>query len=543
MSAYQALYRKYRPQTFDDVSGQMAVTQTLKTQLLSGKMSHAYLFTGSRGTGKTSCAKILAKAVNCLNPVDGNPCNRCAACQAIDSGSCMDVLEIDAASNNGVDNVRDLRDDAVYTPSQVKMRVYIIDEVHMLSISAFNALLKIIEEPPEHLLFILATTELHKVPATILSRCQRFSFRRISQEDIASRLQYVAYQENIDLDDGAARVLARLADGGMRDGLSLLDQCASATPGELTAERVYACLGIAGEQKCGELMGFIAAHDTKGALELFNRLYTEGKDLGAMLDELACLTRDLLVLKTAGNSGITMLSGVASDQEALTLTKTLSSGELVRMMNLLQSTMAGFTRSASRRMDAELCIVELCQPELSLDLKALNARLTRLEEQIKSGTIAVAAQPKKQVPPAEDLDDGERPPLPGDEDAPPIMDEPAPPPRNEAPMGFWSDLCAGVRKELKPPAFGFFTAAPNGPVQGVLMGEKLELRCGNQFVAETLDKPEILEVVSRKASAMLGRPVRAVVVDGSAKPAANPRMEQLLNFGRAHGDIIKIKNN
>ena len=394
MSAYQALYRKYRPQTFDDVSGQMAVTQTLKTQIMTGKMSHAYLFTGSRGTGKTSCAKILAKAVNCLNPDHGNPCNVCEACKAIDSGSCMDVLEIDAASNNGVDNVRDLRDDAIYTPSQVKMRVYIIDEVHMLSISAFNALLKIIEEPPEHLLFILATTELHKVPATILSRCQRFSFRRISQEDIAARLQYVAYQENIDLDDGAARVIARLADGGMRDGLSLLDQCASATTGELTAERVYACLGIAGERKCGEMMGYIAAHDTKNALELFNRLYTEGKDLGAMLDEMACLTRDLLVLKTAGNAGITMLSGVASDKEALELTKALTSAELVRMMERLQETMAGFTRSASRRMDAELCIVELCQPELSLDTKALNARLTRLEEQMKSGAFVPAAPVK-----------------------------------------------------------------------------------------------------------------------------------------------------
>ena len=217
MSAYQALYRKYRPQIFDDVSGQLAVTQTLKTQVVSGRMSHAYLFTGSRGTGKTSCAKILAKAVNCLHPQDGNPCNCCEACKAIDSGSCMDVLEIDAASNNGVDNVRDLRDDAIYSPSQVKMRVYIIDEVHMLSISAFNALLKIIEEPPEHLLFILATTELHKVPATILSRCQRFSFRRITQEDIASRLQYVAYQENIDLEESAARVLSRMADGGMRE--------------------------------------------------------------------------------------------------------------------------------------------------------------------------------------------------------------------------------------------------------------------------------------------------------------------------------------
>lgn len=543
MSVYQALYRKYRPQTFDDVSGQAAVTQTLKTQLITGKMSHAYLFTGSRGTGKTSCAKILAKAVNCLNPDNGNPCNCCEACRAIDSGSCMDVLEIDAASNNGVDNVRDLRDDAIYTPSQVKMRVYIIDEVHMLSISAFNALLKIIEEPPEHLLFILATTELHKVPATILSRCQRFSFRRISQEDIAARLQYVAYQENIDLDDGAARVLARLADGGMRDGLSLLDQCASASTGELTAERVYACLGIAGEQKCGEMMGYIANHDTKSALELFNRLYTEGKDLSAMLDEMACLTRDLLVIKTAGNGGIAMLSGVASDKEALELTKQLSSAELVRMMNLLQATLAGFTRSASRRMDAELCILELCQPELSLDAKALNARLTRLEEQLKSGSF-VAAKPAKAAPvPAEEDYDDDRPPLPTDEDAPPLAEEPPAPVQSEAPMGFWSDLCGAVRKELKPPAFGFFTASPNAPVQGVLAGSRLELRCSNTFIAETIDKADILEVVSRKAGAILGKPVQAVAVDLSARPAGNPRMEQLMNFGRAHRDIVKIKNN
>ncbi len=544
MSVYQALYRKYRPQTFDDVLGQMAVTQTMKTQLATGKMGHAYLFTGSRGTGKTTCARILAKAVNCLHPDNGNPCNVCEACRAIDSDSFMDVLEIDAASNNGVDNVRDLRDDAIYTPSQVKMRVYIIDEVHMLSISAFNALLKIIEEPPEHLLFILATTELHKVPATILSRCQRFSFRRISQEDIAARLQYVAYQENIDLDDSAARVLARLADGAMRDGLSLLDQCASATTGELTAERVYACLGIAGERNCSALMGHIASHDTRSALELFNRLYTEGKDLGAMLDEMACLTRDLLVMKTAGGAAITMLSGVASDKEVLELTKALSSAELVRMMNLIQATLSGFTRSASRRMDAELCILELCQPELSLDVKALNARLTRLEEQIKSGSFVAVPKKKAASVQSEDDYDDDRPPVPGDEDAPPVLGDDPPAPKvqpSEAPAGFWTDLCAGVRKELKPPVSGFFAVSQNAPVQGALVGNRLELRCSNDFTAKMLDKPEILEVVSRKASAMLNRPIQAAAVDMAAKPQGNPRMEQLMKFGRNHSDIIKIK--
>ena len=542
MATYQALYRKYRPQTFDDVVGQMAITQTLKTQLLSDKMSHAYLFTGSRGTGKTTCAKILSKAVNCLHPENGNPCNRCEACRSIDDGSCMDVLEIDAASNNGVDNVRDLRDDAIYTPSQVRRRVYIIDEVHMLSISAFNALLKIIEEPPEHLLFILATTELHKVPATILSRCQRFSFRRISQEDIAASLQYVAYQENIDMDESAARVLARLADGGMRDGLSLLDQVASATTGELTAEQVYACLGIAGEQRCGELMGYIADHNTKQALELFNRLYTEGKDLTAMLDELACLTRDLLVLKTAPGSGITMLSGVASDKEVKGLMNRFSSGELVRMMTLLQETMTGFTRSASRRLDAELCILNLCQPELSLDAESLNARLPRLEDQIKSGSLVAAKQEqKKEVP--EDLDD-ERPPLPGDEDAPPPEepeDRPAPEQPAMAPNAFWTELLAASRKELKPPAAGFFVPSQNSPIKGAMKGSRLELRCINTFVAEAINRPDILEVVTRKASALMGKPIQVSVVDMTAKPANNPRMDQLLNFGRAHSDVIKIK--
>ena len=537
---YQALYRKYRPQTFDDVVGQTAVTQTLKTQLVSGHLSHAYLFTGSRGTGKTSCAKILAKAVNCLNPQGGNPCNCCEACRSIDAGSCMDVLEIDAASNNGVDNVRDLRDDAIYSPSQVKKRVYIIDEVHMLSISAFNALLKIIEEPPEHLMFILATTELHKVPATILSRCQRFSFRRISQEDIAARLQYVSYEENIDLDDGAARVLARLADGGMRDGLSLLDQCASATVGELTAQRVYDCLGIAGEQKCGEMMGFIAAHDTKKTLELFNRLYSDGKDVGAMLDELACLCRDLLVMKTAPGAALSMLSGVASDQEAAELVKLFSTGELVRMMGLLQQTAAGFTRSASRRMDAELCLIDLCQPELQLDAQALNARLTRLEEQVKTGIVvqAAAAPGAAQAPQEEDED---RPPLPDDSDAPPAEDEEEQALPDDTPMGFWMELAAAVRSELKPPAIGFFSGTPNSPLQAVLRGGEVQLLCANAFTAEMINKPEILSVVARKASAKLGRAVKVSVQDRTQMGKKSKQMEHLLDFGRAHGDIVTIK--
>ena len=530
---YQALYRKYRPQTFDDVVGQLAVTQTLKTQLQSGRLSHAYLFTGSRGTGKTSSAKILAKAVNCENPQDGNPCNCCKSCQAIDSGSCMDVLEIDAASNNGVDNVRDLRDDAVYTPSQVKMRVYIIDEVHMLSISAFNALLKIIEEPPEHLLFILATTELHKVPATILSRCQRFSFRRISQEDIAARLQYVAYQENIELDDSAARVLARLADGGMRDGLSLLDQCASATTGDLTAEKVYACLGIAGIQDCGKLMACIADKNAGEALNLLNRYYAEGKDMGALLDELACLTRDFMVMQTAPREAISMLSGVASDEEVRALSGRFTPAELARMLELIQKTAAGFIRSASRRLDAELCIVNLCQPELKMDAESLNVRISRLEDQLRSGNITVSSAPVE-APAVTKSKPVESAPIAITEMTMEQVGE-------EIQPGMWADICAQVRSELSPPITGFFTSAENGPVKGRLQGDTVILLCANAFAKDVVDKREVLELVARKVSSKLGRQVRALAVDKTATKERNEQMEQLLQFSRAHSDIVNIK--
>ena len=534
---YQALYRKYRPQTFDDVVGQLAVTQTLKTQLQSGRLSHAYLFTGSRGTGKTSSAKILAKAVNCENPQDGNPCNCCKSCLAIDSGACMDVLEIDAASNNGVDNVRDLRDDAIYSPSQVKKRVYIIDEVHMLSISAFNALLKIIEEPPEHLLFILATTELHKVPATILSRCQRFSFRRISQEDIAARLQYVAYQENIDLDASAANVLARLADGGMRDGLSLLDQCASAITGELTADKVYACLGIAGIHQSSKLMQHIAQHDTTGALSLLNRLYADGKDMAALLDELACLTRDLLIIKTAPESGIAMLSGVATNNDAVRLAQDFSAGELSRMMNIIQKTLSGFTRSASRRMDTELCIVNLCQPELEVDSDAIIARLTRLEDQLRSGVV-VASAPQQTESDTVDVsapDKKEIPVLHATEETQRYEDE--------APVGFWTDVADAVRKELKPPVSGFFTTTQNSPVQGVVHGNTLQLVCANQFTLDIINKQDVLSLVARKAAAKLGRQLRITLFNRELGVEKSAQMEQLLDFGRAHNDIVRIKDN
>lgn len=411
----------------------------------------------------------------------------------------------------------------------------------MLSISAFNALLKIIEEPPEHLLFILATTELHKVPATILSRCQRFSFRRISQEDIAARLQYVAYQENIDMDDSAARVLARLADGGMRDGLSLLDQCASATTGELNADRVYACLGIAGLQECGKLMECIAKQDTASALSLLNRFYAEGKDMAALMDELACLTRDFMILQTAPREGISMLSGVASDSEVKTLASQFSAGALTRMLNIIQTTVSGFSRSASRRMDAELCIINLCMPQLDDDIDALLARLTRVEDQLRAGLVmqaptmtGPAAENEKSQPEPVEKSLCEQP-----KSVPEIL---AQLPEDQAPVGFWVDVASAVRKEMNPALSGFFATTPNAPLRGILAGDTLSLACGNKFIMDIVNKPDILELVARKAAAKLGRQVRVIVIDQTGLNEKNAQMEQLLDFGRAHSDVINIKD-
>lgn len=530
---YQALYRKYRPQTFDDVVGQYSVTQTLKNQLINGRLSHAYLFTGTRGTGKTTCAKILSKAINCLEPVDGNPCNRCSACRSIDSGACVDVLEIDAASNNGVDNVRTLRDDAVYLPAEVKRRVYIIDEVHMLSMSAFNALLKIIEEPPEHLVFILATTELHKVPATILSRCQRFSFRRILPEDIVERLNYIAYCEHIDLEPEASAFLARLADGGLRDAVSLLDQCASASAATVTTDEVCRILGLAGTRQTAQLLRGIAAHDTAATLELFQQQYGEGKDLSAMLDELCMVSRDLLILRSIPKSGGSLISGVCTQQELNELLPLFAPGELLRMTEILRDTANGFNTSANRRIDAELCLIRLCEPEAEMDAQALNARITRLENKIASGLVTIAQGiPQNAV-------DEDTPPFPMD---PPPEEEPVPPtPVDEAPVGFWPRLVEQVRPQLRAPALAMFVVSEDAPVVGTLRNGVLYLEPRALIAEKLISKQEVLQIVGECASGILGRPVRVRVGKVGEDPTpSNENFDRLIHFGQTHGETVDI---
>ena len=398
---YQALYRKWRPKTFDGVVGQKHITETLKNQIITGRLSHAYLFIGTRGTGKTTCAKILAKALNCQHPENGNPCGKCPACAGIEDGSILDVVEIDAASNNGVDNVRQLREEAVFSPVSVKKRVYIIDEVHMLSTAAFNALLKILEEPPEHLTFILATTELNKVPATILSRCQRHSFKRLDVAVITEHLEHVASCEGLKLEHEAAELIAGLAEGGMRDALSLLDQCSGAE--DITVDTVYSAMGLAGNRRTAKLLDYTIKRNTEAALELFDELWTDGKDPATLLGELNTLLRDCMMLSVAPRAGANLLSGRFDREILAVFCKKLTKAELLCRINTVSDYLIKIRGAKSPRLCAEMCLVALCDPSLTEGLDELRARVSRLEYDFRSAPSARYADDDEDPAPVEDI--------------------------------------------------------------------------------------------------------------------------------------------
>lgn len=377
---YLALYRKYRPRTFDDVISQEHITTTLKNQIISGSAGHAYLFTGSRGTGKTTCAKILAMAVNCLDPKDGSPCLECERCREIMDGTTTDIVEMDAASNNGVDDVRQLRDEVAYTPVSCKYRVYIIDEVHMLSVAAFNALLKTLEEPPPHVKFILATTELHKVPATISSRCQRFEFRRVDIADSAERLLSVAEKEGVSLERDAAEFISRLSDGGMRDALSILDRCISADT-HITSETVRACAGVADRKHLFAFSEMIAGKDTAGCIRLLGELHKGSKDIALIVDELSGQFRDLMLYKTAPNDKELLTALPDEYGELARIADTYSLEDILRCLTLLQQCADGIGKVKQRKTLAEMCFVRMC---MGTDIRAEN--------------MGSAAAPKAPVP-------------------------------------------------------------------------------------------------------------------------------------------------
>ena len=398
---YQALYRKYRPKNFDEVVGQEHITATLKQEIASGRIGHAYLFTGSRGTGKTSCSKIIAKAVNCPNQQDGNPCGVCDICKGIDDGSVLDVTEIDAASNNGVDNIRQLREEANFTPAQVSYRVYIIDETHMLSVGAFNALLKIMEEPPEHVIFILATTEVHKIPATILSRCQRFDFRRISPAVIAARVQWVCEQEGIQIEPQAADLIASLAEGGMRDALSLLDVCRSnARSGDdstekITLEHVRQSAGLAVSDSLFAVADAVLRRDVPAVLQEIDRMFENSIDFEKMCVQLIAHYRGLMMAKAVKNPQ-EFVSGLPQDAQRLSEQAAgYPMGQILYSLTVLQDALSRMGRTAQTRVELEMAAIKLCSPELDRSLEAILARLDRLEAQVRSGAVVPPAGEEK----------------------------------------------------------------------------------------------------------------------------------------------------
>ncbi len=555
---YQALYRKWRPKTFSQVVGQDHITGTLQRQVAEGRTAHAYLFTGTRGTGKTTCARILAKAVNCLHPEDGAPCNQCEACRGIDSGSLLDVTELDAASNSRVDDIRELLSESVYTPTVLKKRVYIIDEVHMLSTQAFNALLKTIEEPPEHLMFILATTELHKVPATILSRCQRFTFKRILPRDMEKHLLEIARAEQIDLTPDGAEILARMANGALRDALSLLDQCRVAQ-GQLDSRAVLDILGLAGSVQTVELMDCILRRDAAGALTRLDGLYRGGKDVAAMLGELGDLARDMTILKAAPDGAAALLTGIYDTKTLKSLSGSQPMRRFLYLTETIQACCAGLGDSFQPRTDAELCLLRLCDESLSGDLTALSQRIDRLEDRVANGipvkTVPQTAGMSPKTAPlsrdsagtSRDVPSDDRPPMP---EEPPLPEEPGgrervydipdeePPaarpaikPARKPPVaksaavvgdtGKWDAMKEHCKGRLAVNHRVFLNM-----VQGAVDGDCLTLYCQNEFVRDSLNNNTVLHVLQEVASAAEGQTIRVALTVGGAptgKKPAKPR--------------------
>ncbi len=510
MAQHLALYRKWRPLTFDDVFGQEHVTNALRTQVDTGRTSHAYLFTGTRGTGKTTCAKILARAVCCENPQNGSPCNRCAACRSILEESALDVSEIDAASNNGVDNIRDIREEAGFAPTALSKRVYIIDEVHMLSPGAFNALLKTLEEPPEHVLFILATTEIHKVPATILSRCQRYDFRRIPPEIIAARLRQIAASEGFELEGSAAALLARLGDGSMRDAISLLDRAVSGD-GKVDLKRVTEALGVPPAETAASLYEAIAAGDAARALELFTGCYLEGEDIVSLFDQLLSLMRDLYVLRATGREEYLSSAGALPIDRLRALEGSADGALLDYFVRCVSDLLTRLTRTAIKRTDGEMCLLKMC-------LRHGLAGESPAASPVQTAPIKAPAAPARPAAPAAKPAPAEtsaQPPLPGDGDAPPWDEPPAPaaerplpppPRREEAPTRTAAPKETGGGDESVRSAF-LTVAGPrvSGAVRTYLGLSRMEVRDGTLHIGclpESMifmKKPAVQEVLAQAA--------------------------------------------
>lgn len=579
---YQALYRKYRPKSFSDVYGQDHVISTLKNEINENRISHAYLFTGSRGTGKTTCAKILAKAVNCENSIDGEPCNECEVCRGLDSGAIYDVVEIDAASNNGVDNIRDLREEANYTPTRGRYRVYIIDEVHMLSAGAFNALLKTLEEPPAHVIFILATTEMHKLPATILSRCQRFDFKRIQPETMAVRLKEVASLEGMELNDDAAVLIARIADGALRDGLSILDQCASRSK-TVTSELVSEVAGLAGREILHKLADCVSSHDSSTAINLLSNLYQNSYDMERLCVEMINHFRNYLIVKTVNKSRELIICTDDEYNSIVDGAKKFTLEGIIFALDLFQMTLGRIKSGVNSRIEMEMSFVRLCDPRLEESNQAILDRLSQLERTVKNGvsTQTVSQPAKTQTPvepqpqvepqeaqktePSETVSPAIEPPVqetepknepalvkaPAVEPEPqpaieptnaPVYNEPMPISREEAPVepqqkqsvefDQWAEFMDIIHK-TDIALFGVLNGS-----SASIVGEHFVIDSPNPTIKEFIKISTHAKAIRNAVESLVGRPLKLAVAKKVTKSNQNrDKLEDLINQAMGSVDI------
>ena len=537
---YQVLYRKWRPKTFSEVVGQPHITTALKNEIRTGRLAHAYLFVGSRGTGKTSCAKILAKAVNCLHPVDGDPCGECEICRGIDDGSILDVTELDAASNNGVDYVRELREEVAYMPAAARYRVYIIDEVHMMSDSAFNALLKTLEEPPAHVIFILATTEVHELPDTILSRCQRFDFGRIAAEEIAARLQHIAENESFTLAPDAALMLARLADGGMRDALSLLDQCVSRTD-EVTLDTVSETAGIAGRDDMYRLSAAIRAGDSGDALSLIDRLHGASKDMERLCVEVLDFFRQIMIVKQVKDPGSIIILPPAEIERLQAEAQSYTLPAVLHCLDVLQQTLSRLRAGASRRLEMEMAVVKLCSPALDSRPEALTRRVKALEDALRGGAVAdpkapAAETPAPQAVPAKPTEPAPTPTPKAETPAPAASAE-------ETPFTGWSEVLETLASSC-PPLYGVLMGST-----ATIRGEHVLIATGNEMFKTLVSRDGNHRVLADAIRQTTGRDYRIGLkkvvpaqTDNNTEEPDNP-LSAFLKESRESGLDVTVKEN
>ncbi len=550
---YQVLYRKYRPKVFSDVVGQEHITTTLAKEIETGKLSHAYLFTGSRGTGKTTCAKILSKAVNCLHPVNGNPCNECEVCQGIESGAILDIAEIDAASNNGVDNIRDIREEINFTPASCKYRVYIIDEVHMLSIGAFNALLKTLEEPPAHVKFILATTEVHKLPVTILSRCQRFDFRRVTPEAMAERMNYIASEEGFTVTEEALSLIARIADGGMRDALSLLDQC-TGHGDTIDADLICSVAGMTGKDHLFSLASTVNEKNSARALELISDLHGKSCDMERLCSDMINHFRNLMIVKTVRSAESLLVCTADELQQYKEQSGKFTLENILYCISLLQEAMANIKRGVNRRTEMEMTFIKLSTPSLTADSENLLRRIAELENKMRDGTfvsssVAASAPTETKEAPKETA------PLskPTATAAESVPAEPVqtPPPQDDIP--YPGDEVSAAEEELPWAEVMQELTKLNMPLWGILNSSSAVIQ--GDFVLIKSDNPTLKDFIKTGTNArdiktaiknVMGRAYRLGLYNASAqqstvsdKPKKDP-LENLIGKARDMGINVDV---